>query len=142
MSWSPSQALASSATLTLRWAVTVRQFWPSTGVAWASSAVKVAFAPTAEEGWEHAYRLWPNSGIPGELSQVLPTPEHFEQATELVTPEMIRDSTVAGNDPEQHLAQIQEYADAGFDELYVANMGPHFEDMIRFYGEQVLPQLR
>ncbi len=24
---------------------------------------------------------WPNEGLPGELAQVLPTPEHFEQAT-------------------------------------------------------------
>ena len=123
-------------------AESVRTWKERTGGKPAQAGAKVAFAPTAEEGWEHAYRLWPNSGIPGELSQVLPTPEHFEQATELVTPEMIRDSTVAGSDPEQHLAQIKEYADAGFDELYVAIMGPHFEDMIAFYGEQVLPQLR
>ena len=106
------------------------------------AGAKVAYAPTAEEGWEHAHRLWPNASIPGELSQVLPTPEHFEQATELVTEEMTRDAVVAGNDPEQHLKQVQEYADAGFDELYVANMGPHHQDMIEFYGKQVLPQLQ
>ena len=28
--------------------------------------------------------------------------------------------------PTEHLEQIQQYADAGYDELYVANMGPHF----------------
>jgi G6PDH family F420-dependent oxidoreductase len=107
----------------------------------AQAGAKVAYASTAEEGLEHAYRLWPNAGVPGELSQVLPTPEHFEQATQLVTPDTIRDSTVAGNDPEAHLRQVQEYADAGFDELYVANMGPHHQEMIEFYGKQVLPQL-
>ena len=37
-----------------------------------------------------------------------------------------RESVVAGNDPEQHLEQIRQYADAGYDELYVANMGPHY----------------
>ncbi|GAA1915224.1 TIGR03557 family F420-dependent LLM class oxidoreductase [Nocardioides marmoribigeumensis] len=107
----------------------------------AQAGAKVAYASTAEEGLEHAYRLWPNAGVPGELSQVLPTPEHFEQATQLVTPDTIRDSTVAGNDPEAHLRQVQEYADAGFDEIYVANMGPHHQEMIEFYGKQVLPQL-
>ena len=104
-------------------------------------AAKVAYAPTAEEGWEHAHRLWPNAGLPGEMSQILPTPEHFEQASELVTPEMTKQSVTAGNDPEQHLRQVQEYADAGFDELYVANMGPHHQQMIEFYGREVLPQL-
>ena len=34
------------------------------------------------------------------------------------------------------------YVDAGFDEVYVANMGPHYADMIAAYGEHVLPALR
>ena len=34
------------------------------------------------------------------------------------------------------------YVDAGYDEVYVANMGPHYADMIRSYGEKVLPALR
>jgi G6PDH family F420-dependent oxidoreductase len=120
----------------------VGRFKTASGGKPAQGGAKVAFAPTKEEGWDHAYRLWPNQGLPGELAQILPTPEHFQQATELVTEEMIRDSTVAGNDPAEHLEQIQQYAEAGYDELYIANMGPHYQEMIAFYGEQVLPKLR
>jgi hypothetical protein len=29
------------------------------------------------------HRLWPNEALPGELAQVLPTPERFEQASQL-----------------------------------------------------------
>jgi G6PDH family F420-dependent oxidoreductase len=104
----------------------------------AQAGAKVAFAPTKEEGWEHAHRLWPNAGLPGELAQILPTPEHFEQATELVTMDSTKESVVAGNDLEPHLEQIKKYEDAGYEELYVANMGPHFLDMIEFYGKHVL----
>src|SRR3954468_3837276 len=107
----------------------------------AQAGAKVAYAPTAEEGWEHAYRLWPNAGLPGELAQILPTPEHFEQATELVTMDSTRESVVAGNDPEDHVAQIKKYAEAGYDELYLANMGPHHQEMIAYYGEHILPEL-
>ena len=32
--------------------------------------------------------------------------------------------------------------DAGYDEVYVANMGPHYLAMIEAYGRDVLPQLR
>ncbi|MCW2849367.1 MAG: class F420-dependent oxidoreductase [Marmoricola sp.] len=120
----------------------VERFKQASGGKPAQGGAKVAYAPTKDEGWEHAYRLWPNAGLPGELAQILPTPEHFEQATELVTEQMIQESTVAGDDAAEHLAQVQEYADAGYDELYVANMGPHHQEMIAFYGEQVLPQLR
>jgi len=34
------------------------------------------------------------------------------------------------------------YVDAGFEEIYVANMGPHYRDMILAYGREVLPTLR
>ncbi len=120
----------------------VKRFKDASGGKPAQAGAKVAFAPTREEGWGHAHRLWPNAGLPGEMAQILPTPEHFEQASQLVTEEMTRDSVVAGNDPSDHLEQVQAYADAGYDELYVANMGPHHAEMISFYGEKVLPKLR
>ncbi len=120
----------------------VARFKEKSGGKPAQAGAKVAFAPTQDEGWGHAHRLWPNAGLPGELAQILPTPEHFEQASELVTMESTKDSVVAGNDLGQHLHQVREYADAGYDELYLANMGPHALDMIDFYGREVLPTLR
>ena len=117
----------------------VARFKDASGGRPAHAGAKVAFAPTREEGWEHAHRLWPNAGLPGEMAQILPTPEHFEQATELVTMDSTRESVVAGNDPDDHVGQLRQYADAGYDHLYVANMGPHFQEMIEFYGEHVLP---
>jgi G6PDH family F420-dependent oxidoreductase len=53
----------------------------------AMAGCKVAYAATAEEGLDHAHRLWANAGLPDELSQVLPSPQHFEQAASLVTGE-------------------------------------------------------
>jgi G6PDH family F420-dependent oxidoreductase len=103
---------------------------------------KVCFAPTADEGVAIAHRLWANSGLPGELSQVLPSPRHFEQASQLVTEEMTRNSVVCGPDPADHVKAFEPFVSAGFDRVYVANMGEHYEGMIRLYGEQVLPQLR
>ncbi|HEX3929363.1 MAG TPA: TIGR03557 family F420-dependent LLM class oxidoreductase [Nocardioides sp.] len=117
----------------------VRRFKDASGGKPAQAGAKVAYASSAEEGWEHAHRLWPNAGLPGELAQVLPTPEHVEQASELVTMESTRGSVVAGPDPERHLAQIAAYREAGYDALYIANMGPGYREMIDFYGEQILP---
>ena len=53
---------------------------------------KVCVADTEDEGVSIAHRLWANAGLPGELSQVLPSPKHFEQASELVTEDMTRHS--------------------------------------------------
>ncbi len=120
----------------------VSRFKSASGGKPAHAGAKVAFAPTEDEGWEIAHRLWPNAGLPGELAQVLPTPEHFEQASSLVTLESTKESVVAGNDPAPHLEQIEKYREAGYDALYIADMGPHHRAMIEFYGEQVLPTLR
>ena len=108
----------------------------------AAAGVKVAYAETEDEGVEHAHRLWSNAGLPGELAQILPTPRHFEQASTLVSKESTRDSVTAGSSVEAHLEAVREYVDAGFDEVYVANMGPHYAAMIEFYGREVLPALR
>ncbi|MDQ1688864.1 MAG: hypothetical protein QOK42_1839, partial [Frankiaceae bacterium] len=45
----------------------------------AQGGVKVCWAPDEEQGVKTAHRLWANAGVPGELSQVLPSPKHFEQ---------------------------------------------------------------
>lgn len=108
----------------------------------ACAGFKAAFAPTEEEGLEHAHRLWATAGLPGELSQVLPTPRHFEQAAQLVTKEMTRSSLVCGPDVERHIEAFAPYVDAGFEEIYVADIGPHYQDMIKRFGAEVLPAVR
>ncbi|GIF39831.1 TIGR03557 family F420-dependent LLM class oxidoreductase [Actinoplanes xinjiangensis] len=107
----------------------------------AQGGFKAAFAGTAEEGARIAYEKWPNAGVPGELSQVLPSPKHFEQASQLVTQEMVAEAFVCGNDPEQHLEMIRKYADAGFDEVYVANTGPHYQGLFDLYAREILPKI-
>nr|WP_296067829.1 TIGR03557 family F420-dependent LLM class oxidoreductase [uncultured Actinoplanes sp.] len=102
---------------------------------------KAAFAATEEEGARIAYEKWPNAGVPGELSQVLPSPKHFEQASQLVTQDMVKESFVCGNDPAAHLEMIGKYREAGFDEVYVANTGPNFQGLFDLYAKEILPTL-
>ncbi len=108
----------------------------------AQGGVKVAWADTEDEGARIAHGLWANAGLPGELAQVLPSPRHFEQASQLVTEEQTRDSVACGPDVDAHVAALAPYVEAGFEEVFVANMGPHYRSMISEYGERVLPALR
>ena len=117
----------------------VDRFKDASGGKPAVAGAKVAFADSEEEGVRIAHRLWANSGVPGELAQVLPSPRHFEQASQLVTEEMTGASVTAGNDVQAHLDNLKSYAAAGYDEVNVANMGPHWREMIEFYGREVLP---
>lgn len=103
--------------------------------------VKVCWAADERRAVETVSRLWPNEVLPGELAQILPTPRHFEQATELVTEEMLAEEVPCGPDVERHLEAIRAYADAGFDELYVQQIGPEQDAFFEAYRAEVLPQL-
>jgi G6PDH family F420-dependent oxidoreductase len=90
-----------------------------------------------------AYTYWPNAGLHGgELSQELPTPAHFAQATQTVREDDIADVIVCGPDPAKHIEKIQTFAKAGYDHVYVHQVGPDQEGFFRFYQQEVLPKFR
>jgi G6PDH family F420-dependent oxidoreductase len=102
------------------------------------AGAKVCFMADEDEALRTAHRLWPNEGLPGELAQILPTPSHFEQAVELVTPDML--SSPVGPDIDAHVAALQEYADAGVDELFVQQIGPDQDGFFTTWASEVLPR--
>jgi G6PDH family F420-dependent oxidoreductase len=107
------------------------------------AGTKVCYAASKEEAVRTVHRIWPNEALPGELAQVLPTPAHFEQATQLVTPEVIADSpTPTGPDLDEHREMIQGYADAGVDELYIQQIGDEHDPFFDVYAKEILPALR
>jgi G6PDH family F420-dependent oxidoreductase len=105
------------------------------------AGAKVCYAPTKQDAVETAHRIWPNDHLPGELAQVLPTPEHFEQACELVTEDMvIKSGLPLGSDLDEHVAALEQYAEAGVDELYVQQIGGGHEAFFDAYAREVLPR--
>ena len=104
--------------------------------------LKVCWDEDKEEAVRTVHRLWPNDVLPGELAQILPTPKHFEQATELVTEDMLAEAVPCGPDLDQHLSAIREYAEAGFDELYIQQIGPEQDGFFEGYRDDVLPRVR
>ncbi|GAA1005759.1 LLM class F420-dependent oxidoreductase [Acrocarpospora pleiomorpha] len=105
-----------------------------------AAGLKVCWGTEEEEARLTAHRLWPTAAISGEAEQLLPLPRHFEQLAQLVTPESLK--IPCGPDPEDHLRGIREYVDAGYDEIYISQIGPQQEEFFEFYSTVVLPQLR
>jgi G6PDH family F420-dependent oxidoreductase len=104
--------------------------------------LKVCWSADEAQARRTVHRLWPNEGLPGELAQILPTPEHFQQACQLVTEEMVADEVPCGGDVERHVEAIREYQRAGFDELYINQIGPEQEEFFAAYRDEVLPRVR
>jgi G6PDH family F420-dependent oxidoreductase len=102
--------------------------------------VTVCWAEEEQQARKRAHEWWPNAGLKGQLSQELALPAHFEQATQLVTEEEIAKEVICGPDARKHIEAIQKYADAGFDQVYVHQVGPNQEGFFRFYESEVLPE--
>lgn len=104
-----------------------------------AAGTKVCWGRDEAKARATAHRLWPNMALPGELSQILPTPAHFEQACELVTESMMTEEMPCGPDLQAHFELIDSYAEAGFDELYIQQVGAA-EGFFEVYANEVLPR--
>jgi G6PDH family F420-dependent oxidoreductase len=102
----------------------------------------VCWAADAGKARATALKQWPNAAIGGPLKSTLGLPSEFEAAAELAREDDIAKSIVCGPDPEAHVAEIQKYADAGFDHVYIHQVGPQQEECIRFYEREIFPVLK
>jgi coenzyme F420-dependent glucose-6-phosphate dehydrogenase len=119
----------------------VRTFTESGGRGPRYGKVTVCWAEEEAEAVRTAHRTWRSSGIPGQASQELPLPVHFEQVSQLVTEQMTAETMICGPDPDRHLEAIKRFVDAGYDHVAVHQVGPDQSGGIRFYRERVMPRL-
>jgi hypothetical protein len=103
--------------------------------------VQVCWASDEQQARRTALEWFPNIALPGELGQELPQPAHFEQAVELVGEDDLAEIVACGPDPERHLEMIGRFERAGFDHIYVHQIGPDQEGFLRFYRDEIIPRL-
>lgn len=102
--------------------------------------VHVCWARSYEDAFDTAYRWWPNAALKGAALTELARPEHFEEVLALARPEDIVDTIALGPDPGACVAAMFAFAKAGFNEVYIHQIGPDQEGFFRFYEREVLPQ--
>lgn len=102
---------------------------------------KVCWDDDEERARSTYYRLWPTSGVPGQLSQDLRTPSLFEQAIGTVREDDAVGDTPVGPDPEPYIAHLKELASAGVNRVYIQQVGSDAERAFRFLRDEVLPHL-
>jgi len=102
--------------------------------------VHVCYSQNEAEARRMAYEIWPTAAVKGELGQELPTPAHFEQAAQMVTEDDVAQSVICGPDVQRYLDAIQEFVDAGFDHVYIHQIGPDQQGFIEFAKRHILPE--
>jgi G6PDH family F420-dependent oxidoreductase len=106
----------------------VRTYRDAGGSGPVQGGFKVCWADSEDEGVQTAHRLWRNELLPGSLPTTLPTPNDYAAASSLVTEDMMRDHLACGPDADRHIAEVRKFMDAGFDEVYVQQIGPQQDE--------------
>jgi G6PDH family F420-dependent oxidoreductase len=102
--------------------------------------ITVCWAAREDEAVRTAHEIWPTGALKGPLNTELSIPEHFQGAAQMVRPEDVAKEIACSPDPQRHIEMIQQYVDAGFDHVYVHQVGPDQEGFFRFYENEILPQ--
>jgi coenzyme F420-dependent glucose-6-phosphate dehydrogenase len=102
--------------------------------------VTVCYADDEAQARRTAYEYWPNAGLKGDLSQELALPRHFEDAVELVTEDAVAETIVCGPEVDLYVEQIEAYGEAGFDFVYLHQVGPDKEGFFAFAERELLPR--
>jgi G6PDH family F420-dependent oxidoreductase len=119
----------------------VRRYRDKGGKGITQAGTKICWAPSADDAAKTAHRLWGFEGVGGQSSQELPSWVEFQSLADATSPEQTAESVPCGPDPERAAQSIKEYVDAGYDEIYISQMGPDQRGGIEFLANEVLPLL-
>jgi coenzyme F420-dependent glucose-6-phosphate dehydrogenase len=101
----------------------------------------VCWGPDEAKTRDEALEWWPNTSVPGEVGVELAEPQHFEEVAELITAEQVGEKVVCGPDPNAIVERIGAFAEAGFDHVFLHQVGPRQEEFLAFAKDQLLPAI-
>jgi coenzyme F420-dependent glucose-6-phosphate dehydrogenase len=102
----------------------------------------VCWARNEEEARRTALEIWPNAAITGQATTELPLPLHFEQLARLVKKEDIEGSVVCGPRADRHIEAIREFERAGFDHVFIHQIGYPQAEFADFYRREIIPEFK
>jgi G6PDH family F420-dependent oxidoreductase len=101
----------------------------------------VCFAADERTGRRRALEAWPNSGLGGDLSWEIKTVELFDSVVELVREEDLS-SIVCGADVDVYMENVEKFVDAGFDHVWLHQVGTEQDAFLEFCEKKLLPRAR
>jgi coenzyme F420-dependent glucose-6-phosphate dehydrogenase len=101
----------------------------------------VCYGSDEAKARDEALEWWPNTAVPGELGVELAEPQHFEEVAQLITAEQVGEKVVCGPDPGPIVEKVGAFVDAGFDHVFLHQVGPRQEEFLAFAKDELLPAI-
>lgn len=103
--------------------------------------VHLAWAEDDDEARRVAYDQWRAGVFGSEVATELALPEQFDEASRFVELSHLDDPVLISSDLNQHAAWLRDFADLGFDRLYLHHVGPEQQPFIDAFGGKVIPEV-
>jgi G6PDH family F420-dependent oxidoreductase len=117
--------------------------WRSAGGSGARyGELAVGYAKSKDEGLKLAHKYSRFGALGWSVLSELPSVAAFEEATQFIKPEDLRDSVPHGPDVDTYVKAVKKFTDADFDHVVLQAIGPDQESFIRFFKDTLGPQLR
>jgi coenzyme F420-dependent glucose-6-phosphate dehydrogenase len=104
--------------------------------------VQIAWADSDEQARKMAQEQWPIVAVSGDVLWELRRPEHFEAATENVDASVFAENMLATSSLEHVVERLVQYAEIGFERMYLHHVGPDQHRFIETFAAEVLPKVR
>jgi G6PDH family F420-dependent oxidoreductase len=104
--------------------------------------VHASIAKSIDGAVRTAQEWWPNSALPPAMLSEIARPEHFEALTDDIGQDAIRASVVCSVDAEPVIRAIDRFAAAGFDSVYLHQVGPDQQRLADLARAELLPHYR
>jgi len=103
--------------------------------------VQISYAESDEEAIRGAWDQWRNNIFASSVLANLRTPEMFDAAGEMVSPDRLHGHVNISADADRHIEWLGAYMDLGFTHLILHNVNREQERFIRDFGKKVIPAL-
>lgn len=103
--------------------------------------VHLSWAPDEATARKIAHEQWRSNVFAPPVCWDLELTEHFDEVSKHVTEDQVAEAVNVSADLGWHTARLREYAELGFDEIYLHHVGQQLDRFVDAFGERVLPQL-
>ena len=101
----------------------------------------LCYGPDEAKAKDEALEWWPNTTVPGEVGLELAEPQHFEEVAQLITAKQVGEKVVCGPDPGAIVEKVGAFEEAGFDHVFLHQVGPRQEEFLAFAKDELLPSI-
>lgn len=104
--------------------------------------VALCYDPDRDAAVERAHRQFRWFGLGWKVNADLPNPDSFEAASAFVSPDQVAEQISCGPDLEEHVEKIRAFADAGYTEVALVQIGEEQQPFLTWAEKELLPALR